>query len=460
MKQGKGKTIPSLCDFILFSFVMALMIQVVHPLLPCSSKADCRRNACIQNFCRPPSPLSGPCDVNQNEDCYGSNVCILQQCFPLSDNGEPCDQVDDCIGDPGTTECREGTCASISCQTNDDCDPGFVCISNGCSDRSDAGENCDEGQDEECVDGLVCRSETCFSPWELQPDDMPFSVSLGVSGTINDLIFVGGGNEPADQGFKIRQFKPNEDPQWPSSPTYEDSPLFLYFSSSVVVNNKLYATGIVFGDSEFAISSFDPFLEQNQWNQLAVLLESRQFSCMAAIGQMIFLFGGVNNLSQVTDSIFVYDIELNTWNELSLSLPTSLLACAAAEAQGSIYIFGGSNDGQSGTTAILRFFPNGQDYQIESLDSVLVIPRLGHTATTVNGKIIIAGGGDEQTTWSSAELFDPSTQNISSLPDMNVARSTHQAAALGNTLFVFSGNDVNRTPLISAEKFVLPSFTP
>ncbi|MCI0341011.1 MAG: Ig-like domain-containing protein [Planctomycetales bacterium] len=68
-------------------------------------------------------------------------------------------------------------------------------------------------------------------------------------------------------------------------------------------------------------------------------------------------------------------------------------------------------------------------------------PRYGHTATLLtNGKILVAGGGDERTVWDTAELYDPLSDTFSPTPGrMAESRQYHTANLIGNGNVVLAG---------------------
>jgi hypothetical protein len=110
-----------------------------------------------------------PAECDDDDVCNGVETCVEDVCTPgtplvcddeLFCNGlETCDPSDGCqAGTPPCAEptpiCNEETNQCGDCMTNDDCDPGEVCIDNLC------GTGCDS--DDDCLDANLCNgTETC-----------------------------------------------------------------------------------------------------------------------------------------------------------------------------------------------------------------------------------------------------------------------------------------------------------
>ena len=69
-------------------------------------------------------------------------------------------------------------------------------------------------------------------------------------------------------------------------------------------------------------------------------------------------------------------------------------------------------------------------------------PRAGFGATVMNGKIYVAGGEliDDGKTVKSVEVFDPSTQTWSYLPNLPSGLHGVPMVGLGNTLYAIGGS--------------------
>ena len=491
--------------------LLVIVVDFVNPLIACTLDSQCRRNLCIQSFCRPRSGTGGPCDIpnsGDDGDCYPGNVCINGLCFPPSISGGGCDDGDDgdcsegllCVaqvcgpsscssnnecpagktcfnsvcsppsdvgggcddGDDGDCEgelvCLGQVCNPSSCSSNNECSAGNTCINGVCAPPSNLGESCDLSDGNgDCVGGLVCQSSTCYEPWGTE-SNMPQARRAGVAGTIGNSIFLASGFTVV-----VSRFQPDASPsQWPSSPAYDNFPSGVRESAtSAVVNGKLVVigglgNGFVSADTR----SFDPSLSSGQWSSLTGLPASKYAACSASFGRWIYLFGGRDSNFALTNSILVFDTSDNggsgSWTSLQATLPQPLALCAAAQAGNEyIFIMGGAPSPGARSTAILRFRPDGNGGGVMApFDAgsipVLAFGRSNHCATSVNGKVVVSGGIQ---TAASVEMFDPSTNTVSSLPSLSVGRYLHQASAIDSTLFVFGGEGTAN----SVESLLIPA---
>jgi len=84
--------------------------------------------------------------------------------------------------------------------------------------------------------------------------------------------------------------------------------------------------------------------------------------------------------------------------------------------------------------------------------------RYGHTATLLDdGRVVIAGGQDEQGMLSSVEIYDPATNTFSEAEPLRKPRAFHRVVRVGQSL-VFVGG-LGPQPLASVEVYELPSGT-
>ena len=127
----------------------------------CAENGDCLSDACVVNFCTPPSAAGGVCDTFDSQDCVSPVQCADTTCGGI---GAFCENDNDsnCASD---LRCIRSTCAAPSgangiCDaSNSDCAEPFVCLSDRCVNPSSVGGPCDVPDgNEDCESPLTCSA--------------------------------------------------------------------------------------------------------------------------------------------------------------------------------------------------------------------------------------------------------------------------------------------------------------
>ncbi len=147
----------------------------------------------------------------------------------------------------------------------------------------------------------------------------------------------------------------------------------------------------------------------------------------------------IRSLGLILLAAFAFTLAPHAQTPSAVSLTTARWGhTATALPGGRILVAGGANqNGLVGSTEILDL-AGAQT----SAGPPLLSPRLDHTATLLaNGLVLIAGGTGATGPLASTELFDPASGRIVAGPPMTVARAGHTATVLANGSVLIAGGD-------------------
>ena len=160
-----------------------------------------------------------------------------------------------------------------------------------------------------------------------------------------------------------RSFQTRHMPQWSAATPLPDS----RFGMSVVGLDTVYHTigGVIRSNYTLSTASherFDPCTES--WESRAPLPEPRGFAASAAIGDRLFVAGGLRPAEGIDvpiDTLFIYDSKTDSWSQ-GAPMPRSLYWASGAAVGGKFYVFGG-HDGLEPSISFLVYDPATDRWQ-------------------------------------------------------------------------------------------------
>jgi glucose/arabinose dehydrogenase/N-acetylneuraminic acid mutarotase len=159
----------------------------------------------------------------------------------------------------------------------------------------------------------------------------------------------------------------------------------------------------------------------------------------AALDGRFYVLGGKTPAGPRKE-MYVYDPQADSWSSAA-PLPDGYAAVenpAAVAFDGKLYAFGGSTQPFTGQVASAAVYDPGTN-QWTSLPD-MATPRGGAGAAVVDGKIYVVGGmGPDGASLASVEVFDPATRTWSVAPSMATRRDNPAAAGANGKLYVFGG---------------------
>ena len=202
---------------------------------------------------------------------------------------------------------------------------------------------------------------------------------------------------------------------------------------------------------------YDPAADT--WKALAPMPSKRGSPVAAAVGDKIYVIGGVNILPGATETalgfntpqasvgtVEEYDPATNTWRERS-PMPTPRNHTTAAAVNGKIYVIGGRVGAAfiglaSDISVVEEYDPATDKWSAPRARMPTARSALG--SGVINGRIYVAGGEFQDphmmATFKAVEAYDPATDSWSILPSMPVSRHGLAAGVIGNRLILVGGD--------------------
>lgn len=196
-----------------------------------------------------------------------------------------------------------------------------------------------------------------------------------------------------------------------------------------------------------SVDIYDPI--NDLWSSSVPLLEPRSGAAVGVIDDRIYLAGGFTyelSESRFLNRLDVFDPQTGLWTEL-VPMPTARSLAAGSVHQGKFYVIGGRNDeGKSYQTlgAVEVYDPSTNEWT--TLPS-LAVPREAPAATVV-GETILLGGGwtGTMTGYLTDVLVYNLVTNEFSFTSLSEPRCSLAAATLWDRYAVFAGGYLDAWP--------------
>ena len=176
---------------------------------------------------------------------------------------------------------------------------------------------------------------------------------------------------------------------------------------------------------------------QPQWQPRAGLSIPRDDFASAVIGNEIWTFGGLTGDRGIRlESIEVYNTRTDRWRVSRLTLPEGLASFEGTAIGNRIFLFGGLdvNTEASDFAAVLNT-STGRWRELPPLPS----PRYAHSVTLHEGLIYVIGGEGAAGVIETVDVYDPARRAWSTADPMPEARGSHDAVSAGGVIYVLGG---------------------
>ncbi len=292
-------------------------------------------------------------------------------------------------------------------------------------DGSDGGDGSDDGDDGDGGDGP--------GTWEAL-DDLPSGAvqETGVVALDGKIYVVGG--LPTSNQVLIYDVELDEWSEGPNLPTG------VHHANLAVVDGTIYVVGAL-------RPSFDPMGNvwswtpgDDAWRDGTPMPggSERGASAVGVVDGLIVVAGGVTSPS--VNEVSIYDPVTEEWDVDQPELPLRMDHGTGQTVDGVFYVIGGRTDGT--ITSVVHAFVDGEWEERAPLPTA----RGGIGSGVVDGKIIVVGGEGNNAVASGVfdevEMYDPATDEWTSLASMRTPRHGMGAAGVGDSLYVPGGATV------------------
>jgi N-acetylneuraminic acid mutarotase len=222
-----------------------------------------------------------------------------------------------------------------------------------------------------------------------------------------------------------------------------------YFTATTLRNGKVLVVGGASGRGLTASAElYDP--ARGVWTPTGGLHQPRGKHVAALLPDgTVLVAGGQGPNAEPLLSAEIYDPATGTWQVTTETNNIHIDGTATVLADGRVLLAGGD------TRAAELYLP--QSHQWRPAGNMAVVRRTFTATLLPSGKVLIAGGTNPETspntTWATAEVYDPASDSWAATGSMATPRTGQTAIALADGRVLVAGGTAGQTPLASAEMY-------
>ncbi|XP_029936049.1 kelch-like protein 41a [Myripristis murdjan] len=211
--------------------------------------------------------------------------------------------------------------------------------------------------------------------------------------------------------------------------------------SLVSKKNNLYVLGGLFVDEDDKETPLQCYFYQldtlgSEWRALPPMPSPRCLFAMGEFENLMFAVAGKDLQSNEShDSVMCYDTEKMKWTETK-KLPLKIHGHCVVSENGLVYCIGGKTDDNKATNKMFAYNHKKSEWkEVASMKT----PRSMFGAVIHKGKIIVAGGVNEDGLTAACEAYDFGTNKWSPFTEFPQERSSVNLVSCGGLLFAIGG---------------------
>ncbi|KAK5920779.1 hypothetical protein CgunFtcFv8_024548 [Champsocephalus gunnari] len=211
--------------------------------------------------------------------------------------------------------------------------------------------------------------------------------------------------------------------------------------SLVSKKNNLYVLGGLFVDEEDKEKPLQCYFYKfdslaAEWMALPPMPSPR---CLFALGEcenVLFAVAGKDLQSDTShDTVMCYDTEKMKWSETK-KLPLNIHGHCVVSENGLVYCIGGKTDDNKATNKMFAYNHKKSEWKEVA---TMTTPRAMFGAVIHKGKIVVAGGVNDEGLIASCEAYDFGTNKWSPFTELPQERSSVNLVSCGEQLFTVGG---------------------
>jgi non-specific serine/threonine protein kinase len=252
-------------------------------------------------------------------------------------------------------------------------------------------------------------------------------VTAAVAG--DRIYLVGGFRRDGGTVATVEVYDPSAD-RWEAGP---DLPIAVNHAMAATADGAVHVFGGYLAGNRPSTAAFR--FESGSWRRLADLPEGRAAGTAVALGDTVYVAGGIAPGGGLARNMLVYNVAGDRWSTAP-GPPTPREHLGGAGFDGLLYTVGGRTREAGNLTAFETFNPSSGRW---STLPDLPTRRGGLAAAATCAGQIVAVGGEAEETFEEAESYDVTTKNWRALPPMPTPRHGLGVVVVGRTLYTLSG---------------------
>lgn len=187
--------------------------------------------------------------------------------------------------------------------------------------------------------------------------------------------------------------------------------------------------------------------DEAQWEEKTPMSEARQTLSSCAIGDKIYVLGGIYNSNGTTiysDTVEIYDTKTDSW-AFGEPMPEKMCDFTASAVDGKIYTFGGSNYGKIVNSVYVYDIKNNTWTTAEPM----LTARHDLASVVIDKEIYVMGGSTTTSSENVVEIYNTETNSWRTGNSLNYPRERFSAVVADNNIYIMGGHSTGMADFLN-----------